>query len=590
MVVPANRPPIRHPLGDHARVLLSSVFGPYARDDEYGSRALNPMELYHNQVTRTQGVFSLRMFHRSWGLMLIQENIEAPCTLLDFPTLDRFVDELHTAQYDIVGIGAIQPNLLKVQKMCALVRQHQPQATIVVGGHVANFRDIERVIDADHVVRGEGVSWFRSFLGEDDARPIRHPRIPSGFGARILGVPLSRNPKHTAATLIPSVGCPKGCNFCSTSAMFGGKGHSVNFFATGDDLFAVMCDLERDMHVRAFFVMDENFLLYRRRALRLLELMREHDKAWSLYVFSSADALRRYTIDELVGLGVSWVWLGLEGENSRYTKLHDIDTMALVRTLQAHGIRVLGSTIIGLEDHTPENIDAAIDHAVRHDTEFHQFMLYTPMPGTPLYEEHRAQGTLLDDAACAVPDAHGQFKFRHRHANIPAGRETEYLLRAFERDFAQNGPSIARIARTLVQGWRKLKDHAESRVRRRVANDCAGLAIGYSGALWASQRWLADNPHASTRTRTARLALVKAYGWRARLAGPLLGPFLLMTMRWEAARLRRGWRWEPPTFYDLNAAARSLRATTGAGSIVPGGPRPGRRGTQLAKPVAPYPV
>ena len=81
-----------HPLGSRARVLLASVFGPYAQDDEFGSRLLNPMELYHNQVTREQGPFSLRMFHRSWGLMLIQVNIQAPCALLDFPTLDRFAN------------------------------------------------------------------------------------------------------------------------------------------------------------------------------------------------------------------------------------------------------------------------------------------------------------------------------------------------------------------------------------------------------------------------------------------------------------------------------------------------------------------
>ena len=47
-----------HPKGSRARVLLSSVFGPYAQDDEFGSRAINPMELYHNQVTRVQGSFS----------------------------------------------------------------------------------------------------------------------------------------------------------------------------------------------------------------------------------------------------------------------------------------------------------------------------------------------------------------------------------------------------------------------------------------------------------------------------------------------------------------------------------------------------
>ena len=66
-----------HPKGSRARILLSSVFGPYAQDDEYGSRAINPMELYHNQVTRAQGAFSLRMFHRPWGIMMIQQRSEA---------------------------------------------------------------------------------------------------------------------------------------------------------------------------------------------------------------------------------------------------------------------------------------------------------------------------------------------------------------------------------------------------------------------------------------------------------------------------------------------------------------------------------
>src|SRR5574341_1648541 len=169
-----RRVPSVHPLGREAQVLLTSVFGPYARDDDCGSRAINPMELYHNQVTRTQGVFSLRMFHRSWGLMLIQANLEAPTTLLDFPSLERFVDEMRRVPYDVVGISAILPNVGKVKHMCELVRRYQPQATIVVGGHVANRPGLRELIDADHVVAGEGVAWFRAFLGEDQAAPVRH--------------------------------------------------------------------------------------------------------------------------------------------------------------------------------------------------------------------------------------------------------------------------------------------------------------------------------------------------------------------------------------------------------------------------------
>ena len=549
----------RHPLGSRARVLLTSVFGPYAQDDEFGSRAINPMELYHNQVTRVQSVFSVRMFHRSWGLMMIQQNISAPCTLLDFPTRERFIQELRSAHYDIVGISSIIPNLSKAADMCRLIRQHQPHATIVVGGHVANHPAAPDRLDADHLVRGEGVRWFRQFLGEDDAQPITHPRISSAFGSRALGVPLGNDSRETAATLIPSVGCPKGCNFCSTSAMFGGKGQVVAFYDGGDELFQVMCDLERDMGVRSFFVMDENFLLYQRRALRLLELMQKHGKSWALYVFSSADALRRYTTEQLVGLGVSWVWMGLEGEGSEYQKLKGADTRALVKELQEHGIRVLGSTIIGLEEHTPENIDAAIDYAVEHDTEFHQFMLYTPVPGTPLYEEQLAAGTLVPETDCPPEDTHGQLRFSHKHASIPAGQETEFLLRAFQRDFDVNGPSIYRIARTILKGWQRHKNDADPRVVDRYRHETSALALGYSGALWAMERWLSGNAPLVAKIRATREEMVREFGWKTRIAAPLVGRFLLVTMWREARRLERGWHYEPETFYEFNDAAKALR-------------------------------
>jgi radical SAM superfamily enzyme YgiQ (UPF0313 family) len=541
-----------HPLGSRARVLLTSVFGPYGQDDEYGSRRINPMELYHNQVTRVQGAFSLRMFHRSWGIMLIKDNIDAPCTLLDFPTLGRFIDEISNNAYDIVGISAIIPNVAKVRKMCELIREHLPAATIVIGGHVANMPDLGERIDADHIVQGEGVRWMRRFLGEDGNRPVKHPRIVSGIGTRILGVRQSEKRGEIAATLIPSVGCPMGCNFCSTSAMFGGKGRAEHFYETGDELFEVMCGLERDMRVKSFFIMDENFLLHRKRALRLLDLMIKHDKSWALYVFSSANVLRAYSMDQLVSLGISWIWMGLEGKNSRYTKLKRTDTRKLVRTLQSHGIRVLGSSIIGLEEHTPENIDAAIDHAASHDTDFHQFMLYTPIPGTPLHAAHKAAGTLLDRQELSEADTHGQYRFNYKHPHIKDGQETEFLLRAFRRDFEVNGPSLLRLMRTTLEGWLRYKNHPEPRIRRRFAWEVRGLATTYAGALWATRRWYRDKPALAAKIAQTLKDIYKEFGLRARLAAPLIGRYLRFTMAREDRRLRKGWTYEPPTFRETN--------------------------------------
>ena len=72
--------------GDNKKLLLASVFGPYAVDDEYGEKE-NKMEPFHNQVTREQGIFSYRFNHPSHGLSFLAQNIEMPTVVLDFPTL-----------------------------------------------------------------------------------------------------------------------------------------------------------------------------------------------------------------------------------------------------------------------------------------------------------------------------------------------------------------------------------------------------------------------------------------------------------------------------------------------------------------------
>jgi hypothetical protein len=145
---PATSPVEPHPKGGRARVLLTSVFGPYARDDEFGSRSINPMELYHNQVTREQGAYSLRMFHRSWGIMLMQQNISAPCTVIDFPTRGILEGELAAGGYDIVGISSIVINIGKVREICRMVRRLSPKSVVIVGGHVTAIPGIEHMIDA----------------------------------------------------------------------------------------------------------------------------------------------------------------------------------------------------------------------------------------------------------------------------------------------------------------------------------------------------------------------------------------------------------------------------------------------------------
>jgi hypothetical protein len=396
---------------------------------------------------------------------------------------------------------------------------------------------------------GEGIRWFRTHLGEPLDTPIVHPAMKSSFDFRLMGLKGPSGAGDPAATIIPSVGCPMGCNFCTTSAFFGGKGRFVNFYDNGKALFDVMCDVERKLGVRTFFMMDENFLLYKKRALELLDCMKREGKAWSMFVFSSANAIRKYEMRQLVELGVSWIWMGFESEQSGYAKLQHADTIALTRELQSHGICVQGSTIIGMEHHTPETMQAEIAHAAAHHADCHQFMLYTPMPGTPLHAQMTASGRMLEDID--VADIHGQYKFNFRHSTIARDDSQKWLDLAFERDYTTNGPSMYRMMATQLAGWRRYKDDADTRVRARVGNDAKKLRNGYGAALWAMEHYLRrTNAEVSRRIRGLRQDIERELGGLSVALDHLIGPVLLLAARHEAAHYPAGRPLEPRTFVD----------------------------------------
>jgi radical SAM superfamily enzyme YgiQ (UPF0313 family) len=254
-------------------------------------------------------------------------------------------------------------------------------------------------------------------------------------------------------------------------------------------------------------------------------------------------------MQELVELGVSWLWMGLESPQASYSKLGGADTRQLTRELREHGIRVQGSTIIGLEHHTPDNIMAEIEHAVSHDTDFHQFMLYTPVPGTPLYQQMAEEGRLLRDVDYA--DVHGQFKFNFQHAAISRDDSKRFLDWAFWRDFEINGPSLYRISRTLLTGWKRYKDWPDARVRERFAREMGRLSGIYGSALWAMERRFRNvNRNVSEQIRALREEFKRESGFVSRMMPAVLGPVLLWTTRREEKRLACGKTYEPPTILE----------------------------------------
>ncbi len=431
-------------LNNQIKMLFTSVFKPYGIDDEYNRKA-NKMELFHNQITREQGIFSLRRNHRSFNLYLLAENINVPSTVLDFPSLKRFIAEIKKG-YEYIGISFITPNFKKAVKMAELIREHAPKTKIILGGHGTQIPDIEKLIDCDYVVRGEGISWLRKFFGEPVDTPIKHPLLPSADNQRFMGIPM----KCESVVLLPGVGCPNKCRFCSTTHFF--KFKYTPFLGTAQELFAVMQKAEKEQNVKNFSVMDENFLKLKERAVNLLELMKINNKHYSFDIFSSAETIVDIGVKFLFELGVRFVWIGVESKRDKFEKNKGIDMKKLFTELRNHGISILASTILFQEHHTKENIWEDVDYTLDLRPDLTQFMQLGPLPQTALYKEYKKKGLLREDIP--YEEWHGQHQIWFRHPQFTSKESEIYLRKAFRKDYHELGPSALRMFDTIMTGYK----------------------------------------------------------------------------------------------------------------------------------------
>ncbi|MFH1809244.1 MAG: B12-binding domain-containing radical SAM protein [Pseudomonadota bacterium] len=538
------------------RILLSSVFGPYGVDDAYG-RKENVMELFHNQVTREQGMFSLRFHHPSFGLHLLAANIDADVTVLDFPSQQRFVEEIRKG-YDYVGLSFIAPNVVKAQRMAELIRAHAPASKIVLGGHGTRIPDIAQRVDADHICSGEGVRWLRQLLGEDPDRPIRHPTIKSALSKRILGLP---RPVE-AAVLIPGVGCPNACRFCATSHFFD-RAYTA-YLPTGEALLEACLQVEAELGLHEFFIMDENFLKYRERAERFVELLEQHGKRYRFNIFSSAETIREVGIDFMVRMGVEFLWLGVESKHEIYEKNRGVDFHALIAELRDHGITVLASGILFLEHHDRETLQQDVDFMVSLNADLVQFMQLGPMPQTALYKKVRDEGVLLDDVP--YEERHGQDRIWFKHPHFERDETKDLLRQAFERDYQINGPSLLRLFETTARG--ALRIPGDDDVARRAREAFARRCVEYRPVL----RWMrrfAPTPRAADQARHVEEMYAEVLGpetVRDRALSMAALPFVIR--EWFNARTGRN-MYQPPTVVTSYPQPLPAKRRLAVGNMVP---------------------
>jgi radical SAM superfamily enzyme YgiQ (UPF0313 family) len=340
------------------------------------------------------------------GTIMRAKGYDVRVYIEDIAALD--MDEVLSA--DLVGISAITSTAPQSYKLADRVRE--AGALAVLGGTHTSFLPEEGMEHADFVVRGEGEFAFQELVDAlargdgfdriqnltwrtDDGRVVNNPERP-----KIANLDVNPIPDYTliegwkpggVVSIATSRGCPFSCTFCSVPGMYGHafRTHSID---------RVLDELTVHKNNLYTFFADDIFTANKRRVKELLTKMIERDLTpeWGAQV-------RTETVDdpELLRLmrdsNCFNVYVGFESINPRTLKLFQKkqDLAKIERSIErfhAHKIRIHGMFVVGSDEDDLETLDATARFARKHDIDSIQFMILTPIPGSPDWETLYANG------------------------------------------------------------------------------------------------------------------------------------------------------------------------------------------------------
>jgi radical SAM superfamily enzyme YgiQ (UPF0313 family) len=456
-------------------VLLTSVCRPLG--PKYGDAPSVGYELLYGQVTRAQGLFSPRAVHLQFSLDYIAENLDAPTVVLHYPSRRELIRELRKG-YDYVGVAFVMAVMHKMKETVALIRQYAPRSQIILGGYGTVLNDATLQPYADHICREEGVAFMRRLLGEPEIPlPYRHPLIVSSL--KVFGRKVS-----STGMIFAGLGCPNGCDFCCTSHFFSRK--HIKLLPEGKDLFAV---IERYLDLNpetVFTILDEDFLLNKKRAMEFHDCVVQSGKTLSIFAFSSIKAISQYTVEEILEMGIDGFWIGYEGTRSGYAKQQGRAAEEILTEFREHGITILTSMILGFDYQTSEVVAQELDGLMKLKPALAQFLIYGPVPGTPFYErvikENLLQDVYTHESDLYYRRADG-FTTMIKHPMLSPEAIENIQRQCFEQDFQRLGPSIFRVLETRLLGCRTLRRSPSPRLRQKGEHYARDLRGAYPAFL-----------------------------------------------------------------------------------------------------------
>lgn len=514
-------------------LLLSSVCKPFgaSQGDGFSTQAIG---LHQN--CWVQGLFVPENVVPHWGLDVIASNLEIPTTVLQYPTRERFVEELKSHHYDYVGLSFNECTYHKMVPMVELVREHSPRSEIVLGGYGTVLPDEKLTHLSPHICREEAIGFMRRLLGESADKPFVHPIVT--VHNKIFSLPILGE----TGLITAGLGCPNGCDFCLTTHYFHRK--HIRYLDTGQAIVDTIHKLRRAKPgLTSFCIYDEDLLLNQRRGREFLDAMKKSDLQVDISCFASMKALSMYEISELAEMGVSAMWVGFEAQRAGYAKMKSKRTyQQLADECRQYGISLILSMIIGFDYQTPEIIREELAELIRLRPAIPQFLIYGPSGGTPLLERMQKDGRLNED----YKDTRLRegFSLMFDHPTISAKDMRALLMECYEAEYQANGPTIYRGMENTLIGYENLSQSENPRLRARAEYMKKMLSFAWG----ARQVGLVHAPNPAVRAHIEQMyeRIERAVGGPS--AGvKALGYAALAAAKWTKFRQRHESLMQPPT-------------------------------------------
>jgi len=459
------------------------------------------------RFTKGDDIFTLISHTHCYANHILAQNINIPAKLLEYPRWKDFTKEVDK-NYPIIGISAYPPHLDNVLKMCEYIRKSTPETVIMLGSYAAQafkaqYDEETQKKYVDHVVKGEGVSFLREFLSEDPDRPISQKLMPKCGGAPWF---INKYPIGNVGFLVSGLGCPGGCDFCSTTEMF--KQRRLQLLSPDEFIDHIHLYHQNFPDVRQIFVIEEDHFRHPEYLIKTKEYWESNPKvveSLDWLAFGSVDNIwkfaDKYGWDAVAEIGIGAIFIGVESKfagDHGYDKRSEVDAKFLFNKLHNMGIRTLGAWVCGWDFHDHSNIYEDLNYFVACYPTFQQLTRLSPFPGTVLWKKLKEEGRVME-----VPweDVHfwsGAQKNMaletHETLNL-----TEY---GYDLLYKTWGPSMLRKLDVLLRGYEFSIDSDNPIMREHKSTQFKQQAALLWNLLYAMDRFA---PNGVVRRRVRKI-------------------------------------------------------------------------------------